>query len=98
MFLRTGEGLKTQIPGELITGLFKANGKEVVSGTSDNASFIAQIQTIKSADPDKNKEGRIAIKRQLMENIASDMSTQLANALRKKLGVTINHDVVNSAF
>ena len=98
VFLRTGEGLKTQIPGELITGLFKANGKEVVSGTSDNASFIAQIQTIKSADPDKNKEGRIAIKRQLMENIASDMSTQLANALRKKLGVTINHDVVDSVF
>jgi peptidyl-prolyl cis-trans isomerase D len=97
-FLRTGAGLKIQLPGELISVLFKAKGKDVVSAATDNASFIAQIQTINPANLDTNKKGLAALKQQLQENITNDMSIQFANALRKKLGVTINSATVDSAF
>ncbi len=97
-FLRTGAGLKIQLPGELISALFKAKGKDVVSAATDNASFIAQIQTINPANLDTNKKGLAALKQQLQENITNDLSIQFANALRKKLGVTINSATVDSAF
>jgi peptidyl-prolyl cis-trans isomerase D len=97
-FLRTGAGLNIQLPGRLISALFKAKGKEFVSGASNTSSFIGQIQAIKLANQDSDKKTLAVLKQQLLENIMSDMSTQLTNALRKKLGVSINNAAVASAF
>jgi peptidyl-prolyl cis-trans isomerase D len=101
-FLRTGAGLNIQLPGKLINAVFKAKGKDFVSAASSNSSFIGQVRAVKLADSDSvlnsNKKTLAALKKQLLENITSDMSTQFANALRKTLGVSINNAAVNSAF
>ena len=97
-FLRTGAGLKIQVPGQLISALFDARKKAFVSVTSDDSSFIGQIRDIKSADLVSDKKSLAVLKQELAESISSDMSTQLASALHKKLGVSINNVAVDSAF
>jgi peptidyl-prolyl cis-trans isomerase D len=97
-FIRTGAGLKAQLPGAVVSGLFKAQGKEAVSGATDNTHFIAQVKDTKQANPVADKKGLDQLKIQLSTNISNDITTQLANALRVKLGVTINRSAVNAAF
>ncbi len=97
-FIRTGAGLKAQLPGSVVSGLFKAKGKEAVSGASNDSHFIAQVKDIKAANPVADKKGLDALKNQLSGNISNDITTQLANALRAKLGVTINRSAVDAAF
>lgn len=97
-FIRSGAGLKVQIPGELVTALFKAKGKEAVTASSPAAHYIAQVKETKAADPVADKKGLDALATQLRGNIANDISTQFANALRLKLGVTINRAAVDAAL
>ena len=97
-FLRTGAGLKMQVPGQLISSLFAAKNSEVVSASSNSNSFIAQIRTIKIANLDTNKKNFGAFKKRLLENIKNDISTQYSNALRKNLGVKIDNSAVESVF
>lgn len=97
-FIRTGAGLKAQLPGALVSGLFKAKGNTAVSAASNDTHFIAQVKDIKAANPVADKQGFDQLKTQLRSNISNDISTQLANALRTKLGVTINRAAVDSAL
>jgi peptidyl-prolyl cis-trans isomerase D len=97
-FIRTGAGLKVQLPGELVSALFKAKGKDTVAAAAEDTSYIAQVKDIKSANPIVDKKGLEVVAKQLRDNIANDMSTQFANALRVKLGVTINRAAVDSAL
>ncbi|MBT7955144.1 MAG: hypothetical protein HN731_08130, partial [Rhodospirillaceae bacterium] len=97
-FIRTGAGLKAQLPGSVVSGLFKAQGKEAVSGATNNTHFIAQVKDTKQANPVADKKGLDQLKIQLSTNISNDITTQLANALRGKLGVTINRSAVDAAF
>ena len=97
-FLRTGAGLKIQLPGQLVSALFAAKKNEAVSASTEIVSYIAQINTIKSARPDADKKAVKALEKQLRENLKNDMSTQYANALREKLGVNIDNQAIRSAF
>ncbi len=97
-FLRTGAGLKIQLPGQLVSALFAAKRNEAVTASNDTVSYIAQINTIKSARSDADKKAAKALEKQLRENLKSDMSTQYANALREKLGVNIDNQAIQSAF
>ena len=97
-FLRTGAGLKIQLPGQLVSALFAAKKNEAVSASTEIVSYIAQINTIKSARPDADKKAAKALEKQLRENLKNDMSTQYANALREKLGVNIDNQAIQSAF
>ncbi len=97
-FIRSGAGLKVQIPGELVSALFKSKGKEAVAAASNDAHFIAQVKETKAANSITDNKGLEAISSQLQGNIANDISTQFANALRLKLGVQINRAAVDSAL
>ncbi len=97
-FIRSGEGLKTQLPGEIVSALFKAKGKDAVAAASNDRHFIAQVKDIKAANPIADKKGLDVLATQLRGNISNDISTQLANALRLKLGVTVNRAAVDSAL
>jgi len=97
-FTRSGAGLKVPLPGELLNALFAAKGKVAVSAASDSSHFIAQVKDIKAADPIADKKDIDEISKQLQDNITNDISTQFANALRIKLGVTINRSAFDSAL
>ena len=97
-FIRTGAGLKTQLPGTVVSGLFKARGKEAISGATNDTHFITQVKDIKPANPVIDKKGLDQLKNQLSSNISNDITIQLANALRGKLGVTINRSAVDAAY
>ena len=97
-FTRSGAGLRTPFPGELITGLFGVNKNDFFSATSDDSNFIAQIKSIKPADIVSEKKGLDALKKQLQDNFKNDIATQFANALRNKLAVTVDQATITTAF
>jgi len=94
-FLRNGQGLKQQLPGGLIGKLFKAASGDAVSAEGNGAHFIAVLKEIKAADPVADKKGFDQLKDQLSGGLAEDLTVQLGNALRNKIGVTVNRKAVD---
>jgi peptidyl-prolyl cis-trans isomerase D len=97
-FIRTGAGLKINLPNKLISALFQTKGKEAVVAASNESHFVAQVERVKAAIPMTDKKGFESLTKQLKNDISNDMSTQLANALRYKLGVTINRTILDSSL
>lgn len=95
-FLRNGTGLKEQLPGNLISQLFKSNVGKAVSAAGKDAHFIAILKEITAANPITDKPGFDQLSDQLNGGLAEDLTVQLGNAIREKVGVTINRTAVNT--
>ncbi len=97
-FDRTGQGLKMEIPGELVQNLFSAKKRGAVSSSGNGAHFIARVREIKTARADTDKKGADVVRQRIGAGIGNDLTDGLARAFRSRLGVTINREAVNAYF
>jgi peptidyl-prolyl cis-trans isomerase D len=97
-FTRTREGLNVQIPGAILSALFKSPPGTPEMAQAADVHVIALVSDVVAADPAKDADGIARLKDELAGALASDISLGLANALRDKLSVTIDRAAVNSAF
>ena len=95
-FDRTGQGLKMEIPGELVQALFSARNGVPVSTPGDGAHFIARVREIRAARAETDKEGVDVIRQQIAAGLGSDLTDGLARAFRTRLGVTIDRQALNA--
>jgi len=97
-FTRTGQGLETDIPGELVQQLFSAKERVAVSAPGNGADFIARVKEIQPANAGADEGGVAAVREQVSLGLGNDITAQLANALRTRLGVTINREAIDNYF
>ncbi|NQV54265.1 MAG: SurA N-terminal domain-containing protein [Rhodospirillales bacterium] len=95
-FTRSGEGLKTQIPGDLIGEMFSAKRGDAAASSAGAVQIIAALKDILPANSLSDKAGVAAIDNQLMQAMTDDLSQQLADGLRQRLGVSINQAAVDN--
>ena len=97
-FTRTGHGLQRMLPPELIANIFSSKVGNAVWAAGDGAHFIALLSEIKQARADSSAGEVDAIRNQLIQGISNDLTAQLAEALRIRVGVTINHETVEKYY
>ena len=97
-FTRTGQGLETEIPGQLVQDLFAAKERVALSGPGSGAHFIARVREIKAASAGADETGMASVRKKISQDIRNDLSEQLANAFRERIGVTINRDAIDNYF
>lgn len=89
-FTRDGVGGPKGFPADFVKTIFAAKKGEAVSGHIDDASFVARVKEIIPVDKAASGEMVENLKTQLTQDMQSDLSEQLTNALRNAYPVTIN--------
>jgi len=97
-FTRTGEGLKTELPRELISKVFASKVRNSVLAAGNGVHLIAFVSEIRHPITSSGSKLAETIRAQLSENISGDLKKQLAEALRKRLGVTIERENIKQIF
>lgn len=89
-FTRTGDGLQSRLPGDLVAAIFSARRGDAAASQAGEEQVIAVLKDIRRANPLADKEGVARIAEQLNQGIGGDLTAQLAAALRNRLGVSVN--------
>ena len=97
-FTRTGEGLKRELPRELISKVFASKVRNSVLAAGNGVHLVAFVSEKRHPITSNSSKLAEAIRAQLNENILGDLKKQLAEALRKRLGVTINRENIKQIF
>ena len=97
-FTRTGEGLKTELPRELISKVFASKVRNSVLAEGNGVHLVAFVSEIRHPITSGGSKLAETIRAQLSENISGDLKKLLAEALRKKLGVTIERENIKQIF
>lgn len=97
-FLRQPQKNDTGLPQALITKVFASKPGQAVMARIDGGYAVARLKKIIAADPAKDVQGVKSLSRQIGTAIELDILGQLAGAYRKRFGVTLNQDSVESLF
>ena len=97
-FTRTGQGLQTLLPGELLKNLFNAKINNGVWAAGERAHFIGVLTGVKQANVTTDSNGVNTIRSELDQGIGSDLTAQLSAALRTRVGVTTNRENIELIF
>jgi len=82
----------------LITKIFAINPGKAVLDRTDSGYTVARLKTIVAADPAKDDKGVKELSGTIGNALEADILSQLAGAYRKRFGVNVNRQVVNSLF
>ena len=97
-FTRAGEGLKMELPRELFSKIFASKVRSSVLAAGNGVHLVAFVSEKRHPITSNSSKLAEAIRVQLSENILGDLKKQLAEALRKRLGVTINRENIKQIF
>lgn len=97
-FTRTTTKNKQKIPVQVIRALFAAQAKEHVLVTMEDAVYIARVKKIKKPSVKTQIKTANTLHVHLSKQLASDLVSQLAGALRKKYDIKINQDVLQQVL
>jgi peptidyl-prolyl cis-trans isomerase D len=97
-FTRSGEGLKRELPRELISKVFASKVRSSVLAAGNGVHLVAFVSEKRHPITANRSKLAEAIRVQLSENFLGDLKKQLAEALRKRLGVTINRENIKQIF
>jgi len=82
----------------LITKIFAVNPGKSVLDRSVGGYTVARLKTIVAADPVRDDKGVKELSTQIGTALEADFLSQLAGAYRKRYGVNVNRQAVNTLF
>jgi peptidyl-prolyl cis-trans isomerase D len=90
-FTRTNEKREAPLPPEVVAALFKDEIGAVASGTASDGQYVAQLKEIQPASPSADANGTEQLKKQLGQELGTEMLEQFQLALRDRYPVDIRH-------
>lgn len=97
-FTRTGVGLGQGEPRQMVGELFGVKVGSAVVVADQGEHIIARLKEIISANPVADATATETLRAQLSQNLANDLTIQLANALRAKIGVSIDQSAIDGLY
>jgi len=85
---------KADVPDQVLQDIFALQMGEARVTRADGGYYVARLKSVTPADPTADKDGVGAMRQELAAVMKDDLVTQLAGALRKDKGVTVNSDVL----
>jgi|HubBroStandDraft_1064217.scaffolds.fasta_scaffold00762_17 peptidyl-prolyl cis-trans isomerase D len=92
-FTRSNERHLALLPSDAIAGLFKADLGGVATGTASDGEFVAQLKDIRPAGADAAATAQL--KKQLDQELGSEMLEEFQLALRDRYAVDINQAAID---
>ena len=94
---RTIDGtLPQNITPDLVGQLFRLKQDEYGLATGRDGYFVARLTEIAPADPAADAAGVQNLRADLRQRMASDMGASLTDALKRRLGVSVDAEVVGT--
>ncbi|SFA74595.1 peptidyl-prolyl cis-trans isomerase D [Poseidonocella pacifica] len=86
------------MPGALLDTVFAMETGDIETVSGENAVYVLRLDEITEPDPEADDLREIAtrISDQAAQSLAADIGTAYANALRSRLGVRIDQQVLNA--
>ena len=97
-FKRTGEGLESALPTELIAKVFDSQINKAVWASGDGMHLIAYVSEVRQPVTSDIRSIKDKLRNQLKQSISIDLKNQLAEALRSRLGVEINRESIKQIY
>jgi peptidyl-prolyl cis-trans isomerase D len=86
------------IPGQLLQDIFTLQSGETKVTRAEGGYFVSMVKSITPADPGADTTGVTAMKGELEGLWKDDVVTQLAAALRKEKGVSVNENILRQVL
>lgn len=99
-FTRSRQGAENTpaLSGALVSSLFKAKPGTPVAAPGPESYAVGVVGQVIAADPSQDTDGLKALKQELSQAVANDLSDSLTAALRERFRVSIDRDAVDQAF
>jgi len=98
-FTRDGKGLELNaLPANVIESLFAIQTGAATMAEGTGAHTVARLTAITSASPDTTSPIYRTVAEQALNDMQSDLLTQLSVALEGTYGVTINQKAISEAY
>ena len=85
-------------PMAVVAAMFAAKQGDVSVIKADGGSYVFKLDEIKAADPKTAGDAVEALRKDLGGPLGNDLVTEMSAALRRTIGVTVNHQVIDSFY
>jgi len=97
-FVRDGRAAGADVPGALVTKLFKARRGQALMEQGKNGVVLAALKNIQEANPSADSAGMKRLNETLARGMSVDLLTALSGALKDRHSVDIDQDAFKQFF